>query len=280
MVNDMFIYSPRPCEDHDAEDEDVDTILPDGEKPDHEEDEEVISALLSNYGVANGYDLCFQKNNKDRAFELGSIVTYTWIGEHFVTDILESPKMSLRKMKAHVSKNFNVNVSLGQCRNAKRLVMTEIEEKLKDHYSKLWDFGAEIRRANPGSKVHINVEPQNDSTKIIKLVIARVMKLKPNLVEMNFEDHRISVDGLVLSEPWSVLIQIKVAEVIKHNKILLSDIYVLSPDNIRILRQRVQNQRRNTNAQKKVVCDSLTWWEAVRNQPVAFHNFMVENSKK
>ena len=41
-----------------------------------------------------------------RAFKLGSIVTYKWIGKQFVTNILESCKMSLRNMKAMISMLF------------------------------------------------------------------------------------------------------------------------------------------------------------------------------
>ena len=111
-----------------------------------------LKSCLSNYKVAHGYDLCYEKNNKDRfllkcckgkipqcpfrvctsymkdeqtfqikflreyhsysrAFKLGSIVTYKWIGKQYFTDILESPTMSLRKMKAMVSKLFNINVT-------------------------------------------------------------------------------------------------------------------------------------------------------------------------
>lgn len=104
------------------------------------------------------------EHNCSRAFKLGSIVTYKWIGKQFVNEILERPKMSLRKMKAQVSKKFNINVSVGQCRNAKKFALSEIEGSLKEHYAKLWDYAAEIRRANPGSHVQVYLEPQPDNT--------------------------------------------------------------------------------------------------------------------
>ncbi|KAL4565604.1 hypothetical protein LXL04_029706 [Taraxacum kok-saghyz] len=118
-----------------------------------------LKACLSNYAVANGYDLWYDRNDKhrllvkcckgktpqcpfrlwaswmkeertfqikslkkehscSRAFKLGSIVTYKWIGKQFVNEILERPRMSLRKMKAQVSKKFNINVSVGMQRYA------------------------------------------------------------------------------------------------------------------------------------------------------------------
>nr|KAJ0189690.1 hypothetical protein LSAT_V11C800424920 [Lactuca sativa] len=42
------------------------------------------------------------------------------------------------------------------------------EGDLKDHYSKLWDYGAEIKRANPGSHVEVYVQPQNNSTVVFE----------------------------------------------------------------------------------------------------------------
>ncbi|CAI9287636.1 unnamed protein product [Lactuca saligna] len=72
-----------------------------------------LKSSLSNYAVAHGYDLYYEKNDKDR--------------------------------------------------NAKRFALCEIEGDLKDHYSKLWDYGAEIKRANPRSHVEVYVQPQNNS---------------------------------------------------------------------------------------------------------------------
>ncbi|KAI3701118.1 hypothetical protein L2E82_45763 [Cichorium intybus] len=165
-----------------------------------------LKHMLSNYAVANGYDLWFDKNdsnrllvkcckknkepscpfrlwaswmgkersfqikslnddhNCSRAFKLGPIVTYKWIGKHFMSDIIERPNISLRKMKAQVSKKFNINVSVGQCRNAKRFALKEIEGSLIEHYGKLWSYGQEVLRANPGSTVKLSVDIMPDSS--------------------------------------------------------------------------------------------------------------------
>ena len=86
-----------------------------------------------------------------------------------MNDVLEIPKLSLRKMKALVSKRYNINVSVGQCRNAKKLALSEVEGSLKEHYAKLWDYAAEIRRANPGSHVEVFLEPQPDNTMVFDI---------------------------------------------------------------------------------------------------------------
>ncbi|XP_023772459.1 uncharacterized protein LOC111921112 [Lactuca sativa] len=165
-----------------------------------------LKHMLSNYAVANGYDLWFENNDSDqllvkcckknkspsclfrlwaswmskektfqieslvsehnccRVFKSGSIVTYIWIGKHFISQIIENPKMSARKMKAKVSTTFNINVSVGQCRNAKKFALQEIEGSLIEHYGRSWSYGEEIIRSNPGSTVRLDVDIMPDST--------------------------------------------------------------------------------------------------------------------
>nr|KAJ0223209.1 hypothetical protein LSAT_V11C200088600 [Lactuca sativa] len=148
-----------------------------------------LKNMLSNYAVANGYDLWFEKNdsqrlwaswmskertfqikslvsehNCSRVFKFGSIVTYKWLGKQFMSEIIEKPKMSVRNMKAKVSTTFNINVSEGQCRNAKKFALQEIEGSLIEHYGRLWSYGHEILRTNLGSTVRMDVDIMPDST--------------------------------------------------------------------------------------------------------------------
>ncbi|CAI9292709.1 unnamed protein product [Lactuca saligna] len=81
-----------------------------------------------------------------------------------MSQIIENPKMSARKMKAKVSTTFNINVSVGQCRNAKKFALQEIEGSLIEHYGRLWSYGEEIIRSNPGSTVRLDVDIMPDST--------------------------------------------------------------------------------------------------------------------
>ncbi|CAI9260746.1 unnamed protein product [Lactuca saligna] len=46
----------------------------------------------------------------------------------------------------------------------KKLALSEVDGSLKEYYAKLWDYAAEIRRANPGSHVEVFLEPQPDNT--------------------------------------------------------------------------------------------------------------------
>nr|KAJ0193252.1 hypothetical protein LSAT_V11C800444990 [Lactuca sativa] len=74
-----------------------------------------LKNMLSNYAVANGYDIWFEKNvsqrllwaswmtkektfhikslvseyNCSRVFKFGSIVTYKWLGKQFMSEIIK-----------------------------------------------------------------------------------------------------------------------------------------------------------------------------------------------
>ncbi|CAI9266627.1 unnamed protein product [Lactuca saligna] len=114
-----------------------------------------LKHLLSNYAVANGYKLW--------ALNLGSMVTYSWIGKQLIETIINNPRISYRKMAAAVLRDFNLKVSFGQCRNAKKFAMDEIEGSLVAHYEKLRSYGLELLRTNPGSTVKLDVDIMPDS---------------------------------------------------------------------------------------------------------------------
>lgn len=83
-----------------------------------------------------------------------------------MNNILERPKMNLRKMKSLIFKRYNNNMRVGQCRNAKKLALYKVEGSLKEHYVKLWDQVAKIRMANPSSDVKVYLEPHHDNTMV------------------------------------------------------------------------------------------------------------------
>ncbi|XP_052622742.1 uncharacterized protein LOC128128018 [Lactuca sativa] len=164
-----------------------------------------LKHMLCNYAVANGYQLCYKKNdsrrllvkccsgackfrlwaswmsdeksfqiksiinehNCARNFKLGSIVKYAWIGTHYTTQFLQKQKVSVRLLGDEVKENFGIDVSMGQCRRAKKYAIELIEGTLVDHYAKLWSYGEEIRRSNPGSTVKINVNAMPDGELIV-----------------------------------------------------------------------------------------------------------------
>ncbi|CAI9303419.1 unnamed protein product [Lactuca saligna] len=246
--------------DSESSDEDKDSVMSDALSVDHEPDEEImepkkqpiyffhdstqkwdtmqpilgmrfcnpheLKQLVSNYAVANGFNLWYEKNDKTRllvrcrktsegkaacpfrlwllgwgseksfqikslrnehncarTFKFGSVVTYSWIGKHFVNDILENPKMSCREMRDKVGEIFNVKVSVGQCRNAKKFALNEIEGSLNTHYEKLWSYGAEILRANPGSTMKIGTDTMPDYTIYFSRMYVCIKGVKDGWIE-------------------------------------------------------------------------------------------------
>lgn len=159
-----------------------------------------LKHMLCNYAVANGYQLCFNKNDNQRLlvlcckgdcsfrlwaswmgdehsfqikslksdhtcarnYKLGSIVTYKWIGSHYTKEMLHRQKLTIRQLRLEVIKKFGIDVSLSQCRRARQHAMSLIEGTLTEHYAKLWSYGAEITRTNPGSTVKVEVNPMPD----------------------------------------------------------------------------------------------------------------------
>ncbi|CAI9299908.1 unnamed protein product [Lactuca saligna] len=162
-----------------------------------------VKSMLCNYAVANGYQLCFEKNDRTRLlvrcskgactfrlwaswmsdeesfqikslkadrncarnFKFGSLVTYAWIGSHYTKEIVESQKISVRKLRLKVMAKFGIQVSMGQCRRAKKYALKLVEGNLVEHYGKLWLYGHEILRTNPGSTVKLDMEDGPDGKK-------------------------------------------------------------------------------------------------------------------
>ena len=159
-----------------------------------------LKSMLCNYVVANGYQLCFEKNDRKRLlancckgectfrlwaswmsdeasfqikslkpvhkcarnYKLGSMVTYAWIGSHYTREFLLRQKTSVRKLRTTVSQKFGIHVSVGQCRRAKKYALQLIDGTLVEHYAKLWSYAEEIRRSNPGSTVKLDVNHMPD----------------------------------------------------------------------------------------------------------------------
>ena len=131
------------------------------------ENPQQMKEMLCNYAVANGYQLRYQKNDSSRLlvicckgackfrlwatwmstehsfqikslipdhqcsrnFKLGTIVNFQWIGSHYTKDILHRQKLTIRQLRLEVIKKFGIDVSLSQCRRAKKHAMTLIEGK-------------------------------------------------------------------------------------------------------------------------------------------------------
>ncbi|GJW14730.1 RNA-directed DNA polymerase, eukaryota, nucleotide-binding alpha-beta plait domain protein [Tanacetum coccineum] len=91
-------------------------------------------------------------------YNLGSLVTYKWIAQHFAKEIIEDPFIPLLKIKAAIREKFLINVSLGQCKRAKRSALYIFEGGLIEHYGRLWEYRQAILDTNPGSTCIVDEE--------------------------------------------------------------------------------------------------------------------------
>nr|KAJ0208753.1 hypothetical protein LSAT_V11C400198760 [Lactuca sativa] len=149
--------------------------------------------VLTNYNVANGYQLFFMKSDKSRVIVrcgekiakkthvfLGfmlhgstmniksmiethlcarnyNLVNYNWLAKHYIDDIIRNPKMTLPEMMEDVLTKYFVKVSNGQCHRAMVRAREMIKGKLEEHYAKVWDYSNEILRSNPRSKCKVGL---------------------------------------------------------------------------------------------------------------------------
>ncbi|XP_023746034.1 uncharacterized protein LOC111894185 [Lactuca sativa] len=91
--------------------------------------------------------------------------------------------MSTRKLKAKVSKKFNLIASVGQCRSTKKYAFKEIEGSLKEHYAKTWSYGEEIKRTNPRSTMKMDVDVMPDGTTYFSKFYVCLKGLKDGCIE-------------------------------------------------------------------------------------------------
>ncbi|KAL5708733.1 hypothetical protein ACHQM5_019499 [Ranunculus cassubicifolius] len=75
--------------------------------------------------------------------------------------ILANPHWKLVDFKQDILEKYRINVTKTKCYRTKKCALGNVEKILEEHYSKLWDYGAEIRRSNPMSTVKIQGERPN-----------------------------------------------------------------------------------------------------------------------
>jgi len=109
------------------------------------------------------------------------------------------------------------------------------------------------------------------------LVAADLMKVIPKKVEPIYCDYGENADGLVTKDPWGVVVKVTVNDETKFGHLMMTDLYTLAPNHLRLVKQKVIAQNQNSEYDKKEVLARVIWYEAVRNKIVTFFNFMKEH---
>ena len=112
------------------------------------------------------------------------------------------------------------------------------------------------------------------------LVAAELMKRAPKKVEPIYVDYGINSDELITKDPWGTVVKITVNDVVKFGHLMMTDLYTMAPNHLRMLKQKIFTQSRNSAQDRKEVLDRIVWYEAVRSKIITFHNFMNEHEEK
>lgn len=86
------------------------------------------------------------------------MVKADWLAKEFGSIIRSNPRWKLKEFVAAVQAKYKLQCTLNQCWWAKKAAMGELEDVLKEHYARLWEYGAEVLRTNPGSSLFIKGE--------------------------------------------------------------------------------------------------------------------------
>lgn len=101
-----------------------------------------------------------------RNFRSANLMDPTWIARQFLKEMIRKPNLKCKEMQAIIQSRFHCKVSWSKCYRAKCRAISLIDGKLSDHYVKVWDYGHELMRSNPGSTIQIfvTVNPDNTTT--------------------------------------------------------------------------------------------------------------------
>lgn len=82
--------------------------------------------------------------------------TIAWL---FADRLRKNPKMTKQEMPAELKREYNLVVSEEQCSKAKTRIRQERKAGHQEHFSRVWDYQAEIFRSNPESIFEIETIP-------------------------------------------------------------------------------------------------------------------------
>nr|KAJ0208221.1 hypothetical protein LSAT_V11C500298420 [Lactuca sativa] len=99
-----------------------------------------------------------------RNFRSVNLMDPTWIARQFLKEMIRKPNLKFKEMQAIIQIRFHCKVSWSKCYRAKCRAISLIDGKLSDHYVKVWDYGHELMRSNPGSTIQIFVTVNPDNT--------------------------------------------------------------------------------------------------------------------
>ena len=84
------------------------------------------------------------------------------ICDNYKSTIKANPAWKARAMKETIQEDMGVEISLTMAKRAKAKVIRKVMDARSGEYSKLFDYALELKRSNPGSSVHIALDPEEE----------------------------------------------------------------------------------------------------------------------
>ncbi|XP_024317187.1 uncharacterized protein LOC112271674 [Brachypodium distachyon] len=108
------------------------------------------------------------KHTCSREWELTQFIA-KYLAAKYLEKFRADDKMSLRNFARIVQADYNMTPSRSKLARARRLAMKQIYGDELKQYNLLWDYSAEIRRSNPGSRMFLNLSDGKFSSMYISL---------------------------------------------------------------------------------------------------------------
>ncbi|XP_047160380.1 uncharacterized protein LOC124830649 [Vigna umbellata] len=109
------------------------------------------------------------------------LMTSKWLSQRMEKSVRENPNMKVMDIRDKVSRKWNVGISRNMAFRARAMVKDNVEGSFKEQYRRIYDYGHELLRANPGSTVKIKVENSNEEC-IFNRIYVCLKAFKDNFV--------------------------------------------------------------------------------------------------
>ncbi|XP_052736711.1 uncharacterized protein LOC128197902 [Vigna angularis] len=84
-----------------------------------------------------------------------------WLSQEIDTSLVENPSLKVSDIRTKALRKWNTNVTISKARRAKLIATRMVEGDFIEQYKRVYDYGHELLRCNPGSTVQIKVDSHN-----------------------------------------------------------------------------------------------------------------------